>query len=215
MQMMDCNELKVPDRLVVYCRQDDASVISRIFKCCFDLFFEDFKRIYWNKCVNGSVLYSVEEQLMTAFVLGESKFYGVIRLKGWEDRGATVRTALFTYCFNQLRALTKFIRSHPGNEYGGDPDVMITAKKTSLSFDFSDAEKEAEDFEYEIYTKAFSELNERCKDFIRWGRLQEISDDQIKKKYPNVNFESRDPTDITFRCVQSLKKIIERLRRKK
>ncbi len=207
---MDCNELKVPAKLVIHCRQNEETVQSRIFLCFFKLYFEDFKKIFWHNCVTDSILYTIEEQLKIAFEYGLFKFYIDIRMNGWEERGASVRTALFAYCFNQLRALTKFMRTHPGNQYEGDPDVAIESKSKSLSHVFSEvAEKELTDFEYALYERAFAELDERCKNFIRW-RLNQKTDNEIADKYPDVDFESRDPADITYRCVQKLKRIVDK-----
>jgi len=53
------------------------------------------------------------------------------------------------------------------------------------------------------------QLDEKCRDFIRWRKLKEMTDYQINQKYPKVDWESRTPDDIVFRCVCRLKGLVE------
>lgn len=211
MHCMDCKEIKVPDNLIIYCRQEDDAKKVWLFKCFFELFFNDFRNFFRGYCVSNSIIYSVDEQLTTAFGAGQWLFYRHIREKGWEECGASVRTALFTYCFNQLRALTKSLRNHPGNQFGGDPNLIIESKSESLSHQTDTTAEEVWDDEYELFKKAFDKLDPKCRDFIYWRKLNEISDAEIKARYPDVDFGSRDPTDKAHRCVGKLRKIIDKL----
>jgi len=211
---MNCIEIKDPEKLVKYCREDDDRSRISVFKCFYALFFEDFKKIFWNYCVLNSSLYTVEEQLKISFINGQCKFYEGIVKKGWEEHGATVKTALFTFCFNQLRALTKFLRNQSDHHTGADPKTVIESVNECVETDSVEAEEEARNFRYQVFVKAFGQLDEKCRDFIRWRRLFEMSDTDMKTKYPGIDFTSRVPTDIAFRCVQALKKIVANLGRK-
>ncbi len=194
---------------MLYCREDDEVVQSRVFRCFFKLFFDHYKRIFRHHCLPGSTLYSVDDQLQQSFDSGICKFYLVIRKDGWQERGASVQTALFTFCYYQLRALLSYMRRHPG-EAGWNPYEDL--EKANI-FDVP-AESEFGDEEVALFEKGFALLEPKCQDFIR-RKLRRMTEEELKAKYPDLDFTSRDPYDITFRCVKKLKKIIDELRRGK
>ena len=56
-------------------------------------------------------------------------------------------------------------------------------------------------------SEAFEKLDPVCKDFIRWRKLKEITDYEIKTRYPEVFSNSRKTTVKTNRCMDKLRKL--------
>lgn len=204
---MECVNLRDPHKLVEYCRKDGVLAKNQVFKCFNNEFYDHFIKFFFKNCTYNSSLYFVDEQLRTAFDFGVTIFYNTIREKGWVESGASVRCALFAYCFNQLRSLTKYLWRNSGKLSSFDLFDIIKAKKNLFPINPSIDKEEVDeaDLKFKAFVDAFEKLKPKCKDFIRWRKLDEITDAEIMTKYPEVNFESRKPTLITHKCMKILK----------
>lgn len=204
---MDCFELKTPKLLEAYCQVGNEVTKNRVFKCFYELYFEDYCKIFRKDCFFGSTLYTVEEQLQTSFDFGLCIFYYKIKLNGWVERGASVRTALFTFCRFQLLALTKILKKFQDKSSSFDPSDLINLITDTLLNRDSGLTDEIDKWisDWNKYLAAFEKLSERCKDFIRWRKLKLISDEEMKAKYPDVDFDSDEPNQITYRCMKKLR----------
>lgn len=216
----DCLELKDPKVLENGCKKADERAISKIIKCMSCLFFNEFKSIY-NGRIIASTIQTKDDQYNTAFNDGCMKFCEHLKLNAWEHRGGNedhaVRNALFTFCDNQLRAFQKKLISNNRRNTSVDPDIILEEKGNQIASESVSRvsaleEKEMRMKRQAIFQKAFSKLSPQCRDFIVWRKLKEITDEDLKKKYPEVEFKDRDPDDIVHRCMMKLKKLVDELK---
>jgi hypothetical protein len=138
--------------------------------------------------------------LRDAFNFGVCKFYETINTKGWEECGAVVKTAILTFCMFQLLALTKILRKYKDRASKFETQELMNLTTEYISGDEWETERLK-------LREAFEKLDQICKDFIRWRKLKEMTDDEINAKYPGVLFNSRKTTVKTNRCMDKLRKL--------
>src|SRR5258708_34638784 len=105
---MDCKEITSPPKLVTFFREENETHLSMVFKCFFNLFFEDFRRLTYKYCLNKFHTKHKEDDLAKdAFNDGLMSFYFKIKNEDFEEKEALIKTEFFSFCIFKLKGLTK------------------------------------------------------------------------------------------------------------
>src|SRR5450432_2969172 len=100
---MDCKEITSSQKLLAYFRESNEVQLNMVFRCFFNLFFEDFRRLTYKYCINKFHSRNKEEELARdAFTDGLMSFYYHLKNEGFAEKGAQLKTVLFTFCLFKL-----------------------------------------------------------------------------------------------------------------
>lgn len=204
----NCAELMDPETMAARCRQPGEQCKKRWFDCMTELFFGDFKNIFRRRTV-ASTLDTDDEQLAIAFHFGLTLFYNHIKAHGWEEKGAGLRTAVFRYCSNQLWQIRTDILRDNNRRSGVDPEKVMALLSSPHPADGPESLSP----EQEILRAAFLRLGKRCRHFLVWRKLKLVSDEQMKRAYPDVDWSGRNPDDMVYRCFVRLKELVDEIRK--
>lgn len=212
---MNCDEINEPQLLISYFQQTSETTLTRVFNCFNTLFFVSFKKLSYKEVfsIKPFTRHKEEELVRDAFNDGLLSFYFFIREKGFESRGATIKTLFFEFCKNKLRGLIKALERLSARQYGGDPENVLERNVTTI-FDYQALKEELErmDNEVEILKEAFKLLGKRCTDLILWRKVDKISNEEIAKR---INIQPNSVNNEVFKCFRKLKEIADRLKRGK
>src|SRR6476660_4330357 len=127
---MDCIEIISSKKLVAYFREDNEIQLNIIFKCFFRLFYEDFRHLIYKYCLNKLHTKNKEEELASdAFSDGLMSFYYKLKKDGFEEKGAQIKTAFFSFCLFKLKGLTKALERRFERETTIDPVLSFDDKR--------------------------------------------------------------------------------------
>jgi RNA polymerase sigma factor (sigma-70 family) len=209
---MDCNEINSSQRLVTFFQERDEMHLNRVFKCFFNLFFEDFRRLTYKYCLNKFHTKHKEDELAKdAFNDGLMSFYFKLKSEGFEEKGAQVKTAFFSFCIFKLRALTKTL---------GRRSIKETVIDAELTFNNQDMIKDDElkdvlDYEQllntkeEMFSSALKELGERGSNLIIWKKVLKLKNEEIAER---MSIKPDTVPNEVYKSFNKLKEIVERLK---
>lgn len=182
---MDCNEITSSQKLVTFFREGNDIHLNKVFKCFFNLFFEDFRRLVYKYCLNKSYTKHREEELAKdAFNDGLMSFYFKLRNEGFEEKGAQVKTAFFSFCIFKLRGLTKTLGRRSAKEIVIDPDAAFNNPNLINTGGLNDVwdYEQLLNTEEEIFATALKELGERGSDLIIWKKILKLKNEDIAER---------------------------------
>ena len=209
---MDCNEITHSQTLVNYFRKDDEVHLNNVFKCFFNLFFEDFRRLTYKYCNNKThAKYKEEELAKDAFSDGLMSFYYKLKNEGFEEKGALIKTAFFSFCIFKLKGLTKSLGRRFIKETVYDPALQVTGANATKADELNDVQ----DYELllnmkeNILRKGLDELGQRGSDLIVWRKIDKLSNEEIARR---VNIQPGSVPNEVYKSFNKLKEIVDRLR---
>lgn len=207
---MQCNDIHDPELLVTFFRSEDESTLSRTLRCFRHLFFSDFKGFSYNKIFSYKQYASEKASELTedGFNYGLTQFYLFIRKNGFSNQGATVKSLFFTFCLNQLRALTKAKERYNAWQISSDPSKLVENETGAQPYNYKSVQEELHelDQEAELFRKALEELGERGRNLIIWRKVDRLDNEEIARR------TGLDPVSINnevYRAFIKLKKIIQ------
>ena len=208
---MDCIEITNSQQLVAYFREDNDIQLNIIFKCFFRLFYEDFKRLTYKYCRNKFHAKQKEEELASdAFNDGLMSFYYKLKNEGFEEKGALVKTAFFTFCLFKLKGLMKTLEKRSEKETVTDPVLLFNNEKEFNADNIINVldYQLLLDMEEETLNKALKELGERGANLIIWRKILKLKNEEIAAR---MGIQPGSVANEVFKSFKALKEIVERL----
>ena len=191
---MDCSLINEPVFLNEQFINAQDEQLNQIFKCFFKQHYADFKRYAKNR-------YDLKEDKDTwiydAFTDGLVSFYLIIkRNNGFEQKKSTIKTVLFEYCTWKLIDII--------NRESNYSKVISIDWRNEIDL----SEPVSTDHEIEKWNKlekAFSKLGEKCRNLLKWRKLNKLSIEEISKQ---AGIETKRVNDEVFKCFKKLKALI-------
>jgi len=211
---MDCLEITSSQKLVAYFREDNEIQLNIIFKCFFRLFYEDFRRLIYKYCLNKFHTKNKEEELASdAFNDGLMSFYYKLKKDGFEEKGAQIKTAFFSFCLFKLKGLTKTLERRFEKETTMDPVLPFNDKQeinTATTTDVQDYQILL-NIQEEILDGALKELGERGTNLIIWKKVLKLSNEEIADK---MSIQPDTVPNEVYKSFKKLKEIVDRIKGK-
>ena len=127
---MDCIEITDSQKLVTHFREDNEIQLNTTFRCFFNLFYEEFRLLACKYCRNKIYTKHKEEELASdAFNDGLMSFYYKLKISGFEEKGAKVKTVFFTFCLYKLLGLMKSLGRRLEKEVITDTTLPLSNEK--------------------------------------------------------------------------------------
>ena len=208
---MDCKEITSPQKLVSLFREENETGLNRVFKCFFNLFFEDFRRLAHKYCINKFYTRYVEDELAKdAFNDGLMSFYFKLKQEGFEEKGALIKTAFFSFCIFKLKGLTKALGRRLIKETVVSPVISFENPDivTSEQKDIWD-EEQLLFTEEEIFLNALKELGERGANLITWKKVLKLKNEEIASR---MGIKPDTVPNEVYKSFNKLKGIVDRLK---
>ncbi len=209
---MDCNEITSSQILVTFFREENDIHLNKVFTCFFNLFFEDFRRLTYKFCLNKFHTKHKEDELAKdAFNDGLMSFYYKLKSEGFEEKGAQVKTAFFSFCIFKLRALAKSLGRRSVKETVIDPGVMFNNQDIVNNGELTDVW----DYEHllntkeEIFSSALKELGERGSNLIIWKKILKLRNEEIADR---MGIKPDTVPNEVYKSFNKLKEIVEKLK---
>lgn len=209
---MDCNEITSSQKLVTFFREGNDTHLNKVFKCFFNLFFEDFRRLTYKYCLNKLHTKHKEDELAKdAFNDGLMSFYFKLRNEGFEEKGAQVKTAFFSFCIFKLRGLSKTLGRRSVKETVIDPGVAFNNAELLNAGELNDVW----DYEHllntkeEILSSALKELGERGSNLIIWKKILKLKNEEIANR---MGIKPDTVPNEVYKAFNRLKEIVDRKR---
>jgi RNA polymerase sigma factor (sigma-70 family) len=207
---MQCNEIHDPEMLVAFFRSEDEPTLSRTLRCFRHLFFSDFKGFSYNKIFSYKqyTKEKAEELAEDGFNYGLTQFYFFIRNNGFKNQGASVKSLFFTFCLNQLRALTKAKDRYNAWQISSDPNQMVENDSETVHYNYKTIQEEFLEIEREVelFRSALDELGERGSNLIMWRKVERLDNEEIAKR---AGLDPGSVNNEVYRAFTKLKKIIQ------
>lgn len=209
---MDCNEITNSEKLVTYFREENEVCLNRVFKCFFNLFFEDFKRLTYHFCQNKIQAKHKEDELARdAFSDGLMSFYYKLKNEGFEEKGAQIKTAFFSFCIFKLRGLTKTLGRRLIKETVTDLAFQVNNEGEIQNDELADL-KDYElllNMKEEIFCRALEELGQRGSDLITWKKIHKLSNEEIARR---MDIRPGTVPNEVYKAFNKLKEIVDRIK---
>jgi len=211
---MDCLEITSSQKLVSYFREDNEIQLNIIFKCFFRLFYKDFRHLIYKYCLNKFHTKNKEEELASdAFNDGLMSFYYKLKKDGFEEKGAQIKTAFFSFCLFKLKGLTKTLERRYEKETTMDPVLPFNDKQeinTATTTDVQDYQILL-NIQEEILDGALKELGERGTNLIIWKKVLKLSNEEIADK---MSIQPDTVPNEVYKSFKKLKEIVDRIKGK-
>jgi RNA polymerase sigma factor (sigma-70 family) len=208
---MDCTEITDAQKLVAHFREDNEAQLNITFICFFSLFYEEFRLLTYKYCRNKIYTKHKEEELSSdAFNDGLLSFYSKLKISGFEEKGAKVKTVFFTFCLYKLLGLMKSLKRRLEKETVTDTTLPLNHEKefdTENIFDVMDYQMLL-NMEEEILNRAFKELGERGSNLIIWKKILKLSNEEIAGR---LDIQPGSVPNEVFKSFKKLKEIVERV----
>ena len=207
---MDCNEITSSQILVTFFREENDIHLNKVFKCFFNLFFEDFRRLTYKYCLNKFHTKHKEDELAKdAFNDGLMSFYFKLKSEGFEEKGAQVKTAFFSFCIFKLRALTKTLGRRSVKETVIDPGVMFNNQDIVSNGELTDVwdYEQLLNTKEEIFSFALKELGERGSNLIIWKKVLKLKNEEIADR---MGIKPDTVPNEVYKAFNKLKEIVDR-----
>ena len=211
---MDCNEITSSQILVTFFREENDIHLNKVFKCFFNLFFEDFRRLTYKYCLNKFHTKHKEDELAKdAFNDGLISFYFKLKSEGFEEKGAQVKTAFFSFCIFKLRALTKTLGRRSVKETVIDPGVMFNNQDIVSNGELTDVwdYEQLLNTKEEIFSFALKELGERGSNLIIWKKVLKLKNEEIADR---MGIKPDTVPNEVYKAFNKLKEIVDRKKMK-
>ncbi len=211
---MDCNEITSSQILVTFFREENDIHLNKVFKCFFNLFFEDFRRLTYKYCLNKFHTKHKEDELAKdAFNDGLMSFYFKLKSEGFEEKGAQVKTAFFSFCIFKLRALTKTLGRRSVKETVIDPGVMFNNQDIVSNGELTDVwdYEQLLNTKEEIFSFALKELGERGSNLIIWKKVLKLKNEEIADR---MGIKPDTVPNEVYKAFNKLKEIVDRKKMK-
>ncbi len=208
---MDCKEINNSQKLVTYFREENEVHLNRVFKCFFNLFFEDFRRLTYKYCLNKFHTKHKEDELARdAFDDGLMSFYFKLKNEGFEEKGALVKTAFFSFCIFKLKGLTKALSRRFVKETVMDAEILLNKPDLAATEELNDVldYEQLLNAEEEILNRALKELGERGSNLIMWKKVLKLKNEEIAER---MNIQPGTVPNEVYKSFNKLKEIVERL----
>ncbi|MEO8764976.1 MAG: hypothetical protein ABI416_11840 [Ginsengibacter sp.] len=209
---MDCKEeIANAQKLVVHFRGDNDNQLNAVFKCFFILFYENFRRLTYKYCLGKFHTKNKEEDLANdAFTDGLMSFYYKLKLSGFEDKGALVKTVFFTFCIYKLMGLTKTLERRFKKEAITDTLLPLVGEKKPITDTINDTldYQKLLNARDETLGRAFMELGERGTNLIIWKKILKLSNEEIAAI---MGIQPDSVANEVFKSFKKLKQIADRL----
>jgi len=211
---MDCNEITSSQILVTFFREENDIHLNKVFKCFFNLFFEDFRRLTYKYCLNKFHTKHKEDELAKdAFNDGLISFYFKLKSEGFEEKGAQVKTAFFSFCIFKLRALTKTLGRRSVKETVIDPGVIFNNQDIVSNGELTDIwdYEQLLNTKEEIFSFALKELGERGSNLIIWKKVLKLKNEEIADR---MGIKPDTVPNEVYKAFNKLKEIVDRKKMK-
>ena len=209
---MDCNEITSSQKLVTFFREGDDLHLNQVFKCFFNLFFEDFRRLTYKYCLDKLHTKHQEDELAKdAFNDGLMSFYFKLRNEGFEEKGAQVKTAFFSFCIFKLRGLSKTLGRRSVKETVIDPGLafnnadLLNAGELNDVWDYEHLLNTKE----EIFSLSLKELGERGSNLIIWKKVLKLKNEEIAER---MGIKPDTVPNEVYKSFNKLKEIVDKLK---
>jgi DNA-directed RNA polymerase specialized sigma24 family protein len=209
---MDCKEITISQKLVAFFREENESHLNMVFKCFFNLFFADFRRLTHKYCADKiHAKYKEEELASDAFNDGLLSFYLKLKKDGFEEKGAQVKTAFFSFCIFKLKGLTKALGRRFSKETIVDPLLPFNELNLPDSGVLSDHwnYEQLLDNEEEILRKALKKLGERGTDLLMWKKILKLKNEEIAGR---MNIKPDTVPNEVYKSFIRLKELVKGLK---
>ncbi|HET7116815.1 MAG TPA: hypothetical protein VFI29_10010 [Hanamia sp.] len=208
---MDCTEITNSQKLVAFFREENEVHLNRVFKCFFYLFFEDFKKLTYRYCTNKPQAKHKEEDLTKdAFCDGLMSFYYKLKNDGFEEKGAQIKTAFFSFCIFKLKGLTKTL----GRRFLKETVTDLASPVNNVDEILPDELTEAKNYELllnikeEMLCRALEQLGQRGTNLITWKKIHKLSNEEIARR---MNIQPGTVPNEVYKAFNKLKKIADGL----
>lgn len=209
---MDCLEITSSQKLVAYFREDNEIQLNIIFKCFFRLFYEDFRHLIYKYCLNKFHTKNKEEELASdAFNDGLMSFYYKLKKDGFEEKGAQIKTAFFSFCLFKLKGLTKTLERRFEKETTMDPVLTINDKQEVNTATITGVQdyQILLNIQEEILDRALRELGERGTNLIIWKKILKLSNEEIADK---MSIQPDTVPNEVYKSFKKLREIVDRIK---
>jgi RNA polymerase sigma factor (sigma-70 family) len=210
---MDCKEITNSQILVACFNEGNEVTLNRIFRCFFNLFFEDFKRLTYRFCQNKiQTKYKEDELARDAFSDGLMSFYYKLKNDGFEEKGAQIKTAFFSFCIFKLKGLTKTMGRRFSKETVTDFALQVN-RADEIQTDESANEQYYElllNMKEEILLMALQELGQRGSDLITWKKIHKLSNEEIAGR---MNIQPGTVPNEVYKAFNKLKEIVHTIQK--
>jgi len=209
---MDCTEITSSQKLVAYFREDNEIQLNIIFKCFFRLFYEDFRHLIYKYCLNKFHTKNKEEELASdAFNDGLMSFYYKLKKDGFEEKGAQIKSAFFSFCLFKFKGLTKTLERRFEKETTMDPVLPFNDKQEVHTGPITDVQdyQILLDMKEEILDRALKELGERGTNLIIWKKIHKLSNEEIADK---MSIQPDTVPNEVYKSFKKLKEIVDRIK---
>lgn len=209
---MDCKEITSSEKLVTFFREENETRLNMAFKCFFNLFFEDFRRLTYKYCLNKIHTKHKEDELAKdAFNDGLLSFYFKLKKEGFEEKGALIKTAFFSFCIFKLKALIKSLGRRFVKETVIDPEVSFDNMDLVNAGDLNDVwdYEQLLNSEEEIFSTALKELGERGSNLITWKKILKLKNEEIADR---LGIKPDTVPNEVYKSFNKLKEIVDRLK---
>jgi len=211
---MDCIEITSSQKLVAYFREDNEIQLNLIFKCFFRLFYEDFRHLIYKYCLYKSHTKNREEELASdAFTDGLMSFYYKLKKDGFEEKGAQIKTAFFSFCLFKLKGLAKTLERRFEKETATGPVLPFNDQQEDKTGTLTDVQdyQILLNMQEEILDRALKELGERGTNLIIWKKILKLNNEEIADK---ISIQPGTVPNEVYKSFKKLKEIIDRIRGK-
>jgi RNA polymerase sigma factor (sigma-70 family) len=210
---MDCKEITNAQKLVIYFREENEVNLNNVFKCFFNLFFDDFRRFTYKYCSNKiPPKYKEEELAKDAFNDGLMSFYYKLKNEGFEEKRAQVKTAFFSFCIFKLKGLTKTL----GRRFIKESMIDLASQESYSNEIAADELADTRGYELLLNMKenmlyrALKELGQRGSDLIMWKKVHKLSNEEIAQR---MNIQPTTVPNEVYKSFNKLKEIVDGLKK--
>lgn len=190
---MDCSLINEPVFLNKEFINAQDEQLNQIFKCFFKQYYGDFKRYAKNR-------FNVKEDtwIYDAFTDGLLSFYFTLKRKGFEEKKSSIKTIVFKFCTWKLIDIIK----KKAEDNRGVISIDSENEKIVLS-EILPADDAIE--KWDKLEKAFSKLGEKCRNLLKWRKLDKLSNEEIAKR---AGIEAISVNNEIYKCFKKLKALI-------
>jgi RNA polymerase sigma factor (sigma-70 family) len=209
---MNCKEINSSQKLITFFREENGIHLNEVFKCFFNLFFEEFRRLTYKYCLNKFHTRHKEDELAKdAFNDGLMSFYFKLRNEGFEEKGAQVKTAFFSFCIFKLRGLSKTLERRFTKETVVDPGVAFNSPDLLTTGELNDISQYEIllNTKEEIFCSALKELGERSSNLIIWKKILKLKNEEIADR---MGIKPDTVPNEVYKSFNKLKEIVDKLK---
>jgi DNA-directed RNA polymerase specialized sigma24 family protein len=140
-------------------------------------------------------------------------FYYKLKKDGFEEKGAQIKTAFFSFCLFKLKGLAKTLERRSDKETAMDPVLPFNDQQEDNTGSITDVQdyQILLNMQEEILDRALKELGERGTNLIIWKKILKLNNEEIADK---ISIQPDTVPNEVYKSFKKLKEIVDRIKGK-